>query len=79
MKKYFSYQIFQSAIRQNQKLVENAILVSAEKVMAPLPLPKFNPGFGSRYQISVAHYVRNQRNLLGGILVVRLSMSMIKI
>ena len=34
----------------------NAILVSAEKVMAPIPIPKFNPGFGSRYQILVAHY-----------------------
>ena len=28
-------------------LTENAISVSAEKVMAPLPIPKFNPGFGS--------------------------------
>ena len=37
-------------------LLENAISVFAEKVMAPIP--KFNPGFGSqyRYQISVSHY-----------------------
>ena len=35
----------------------NVISVSAEKVMAPIPIPKFNPVFGSRYryQISVAH------------------------
>ena len=38
--------------------MENAISVSAEKVMAPIPIPKFNPGFGSRYRyrISVGHY-----------------------
>jgi hypothetical protein len=31
----------------DSKLVENAISVFAEKVMAPLPILKFNPGFGS--------------------------------
>ena len=25
------------------------ISVSTEKVMAPIPIPKFNPGFGSQY------------------------------
>ena len=33
----------------NSEFVENAISVSAEKVMAPNPIPKFNPGFGSLY------------------------------
>ena len=33
--------------RIKSKLVKNAILVSAEKVMAPIPIPKFNPGFDS--------------------------------
>ena len=34
------------------------VSVSAEKVSAPIPIPKFNPGFSSRYRyrISVAHY-----------------------
>ena len=37
-----------------------SVSVSAEKVSAPIPIPKFNPGFGSRYRyrISVAHYHR---------------------
>ena len=30
-------------------LSENAVSVSAEKVAAPIPILKFNPGFGSRY------------------------------
>ena len=37
-----------------RKMQYNATSVSAEKVMAPIPIPTFNPGFGS--QISVAHY-----------------------
>ena len=38
--------------------MKNAILISAEKVMAPIPIPKFTPGFGFqyRYRILVAHY-----------------------
>ena len=54
MTKYFYFQIVQSAMRPKSKLVENAISVSAEKVMGSIL--KFNPGFGSRYRISVAHY-----------------------
>ena len=42
-------------VKKQQKMQYDSILVSAEKVSAPIP--KFNPGFGSRYRyrISVAH------------------------
>jgi hypothetical protein len=52
--------MFSFKFSKKSKLVENAISVSAEKIMAPIliPIPKFNPGFGSRYQyqILVADY-----------------------
>ena len=51
-------------MRQKSKLVENAISVSAEKVMAPISIPKLNPGFGFQYQISVSHYsLSDMKNL----------------
>ena len=42
MKKYFSFQIFSIGhLTELSKLVENVISVPAEKVSAPIPIPKF--------------------------------------
>ena len=32
-------------------------------ISAPIPIPKFNPGFGSRYRISVGHYNEQYQSL----------------
>ena len=49
-----------SFFTNSRKMQYNAISVTAEKVTAPIPIPKFGIGFGSRYRyrISVGHYVR---------------------
>ena len=63
MKKYFLFEIFQSAIiRQKAKLVENAISISAEKVVGSdtdteiqprfwFPIPNWHTSFSSRIRI----------------------------
>ena len=55
---FVSLFFFSFATNHPTKMQYNAISVSAEKVTAPIPIPKFGISFGSRYRyrISVGHY-----------------------